>query len=232
MTEPSVADAASTVTGRLLVRAGWGLGFVVAVALPLVGRAVWEGRRELELAELSAASGDEDAQVEHLGRAARWRVPGFGHDEDAIEALFALGEAAETAGESGSMRALVAYREVRRALLGTRGLWVPQADRFHQANERIAVLMAAQEERFGTDIGGTGDPYSYHLGLLEDVPGPRPGRAWLAAVTFVAWCGTVVGFFARAIDESARLRPAPAVRWGLATIVCLVGWMVALRYAG
>src|SRR5690606_20047247 len=127
-------------------------------------------------------AGDPETQIEHLGRAARWRVPGLGHDEQAIDALMDLGAQAETQGERGGQRALTAYREVRRALLGTRGLWVPQSDRFHQANERIAVLMAAQEERFGTDVGGQGDPYSYHLGLLEEVPGPVPGRSLAAAL--------------------------------------------------
>lgn len=213
-------------------RLGWGLLITAAIVLPLVGRAAWEGRRELELAAQAAETRDLDAQIEHLGRAARWRVPGFGHDERAVDALMELGAAAEARGDAGSQRALAAYREVRRALLGTRGLFVPQRERFHEANERIAVLMAAQEERFGTDVGGRGDPYGYHLELLEEVPGPAPGRALVAALSFVAWLGSVAAFFVRGLDERGHLRPAPAVRWGAASLLLLVGWMVALRYAG
>jgi len=202
------------------------------IVLPLVGRAAWEGRRELELAAEASELRDVDAQIEHLGRAARWRVPGFGHDEAAVDALMELGAAAEARGDAGSQRALAAYREVRRALLGTRGLFVPQRERFHEANERIAVLMAAQEERFGTDVGGRGDPYAYHLELLEEVPGPKPGRALFAALAFVAWLAAAGGFLVRGLDERGHLRPAPAVRWGGAAVVLLVAWMVALRYAG
>ena len=209
----------------------FGVGLAIGVLLPVVGRALWEGRRELALADEAAAAEDFDAEVEHLGRAARWRLPGARHDDLAIERLMALGAEAEATGEGGTQRALAAYREARGALLGSRGFRVPQAERFHQANERVATLMAAQEERFGTDVGGTGDPYTYHLGLLEEVPGPLAWRAWGAAVAFAAWIVASIGFFVRALDDRGRLHPARAVRWGAAVLALLGLWLVALRFA-
>jgi len=228
----SEAESAVSTPRRTPVSSAlYGLGLAAGVLLPVVGRAIWEGRRELALADEAAEVDDFDAEVEHLGRAARWRLPLARHDERAVDRLMALGAEAEATGEAGAQRALAAYREVRGALLGTRGFWVPQAERFHQANERVATLMAAQEERFGTDVGGMADPYSHHLGLLEEVPGPIAWRAWLAALAFVGWLAAMVGFFVRAIDDRGRLRPARAVRWGAAVLALLGLWIVALRFA-
>lgn len=204
---------------------------LASLAVPISARVVYEGRAELALAEQAEQEGDFEAQVEHLGRAARWRMPGFGHDEEALDRLLVLGGEQEALGDDGSAMALTAYREARRALLSTRVLGVPHVELFDDVNERIATLMAAQEARFGTDVGGRGDPYAYHLELLQEVPGPSPVPATGAALCFVGWLLATAGFVWRSLDARGRLRAGPAVRWGIGWLVLLVGWMVLLRFA-
>ena len=92
----------------------------------------------------------------------------------------------------------------------------------------IARLMAAQEKRFGTDIGGDGDPEAWHLKRLSEAPGPVPWRATVAALAFVLWLGATTGFVTRGLDAAGRLRPRSAVRWGVASLLLLVTWAVML----
>lgn len=214
---------------RLLVGAR-GLGWILAFAAPLVVRAMVDARAEMELADEAAGAGDVDAEIEHLGRALRWRVPLSTHDEVALDRLFAIGEAAEDAGDD--VTALTAYREARGALLATRVFTVPHADARDELELRIARLMAAQELRFGTDTSHGGDLEAHHLALLSETPGPNPVRATIAATTFVAWVLTSLAVLLRGIDATGRVRKRPAVLWGLASIACLVGWLAAWHFAG
>lgn len=216
----------------VLRRLGIVLAVAAALAIPVGVRVAWEGRAELDLADAAADEEDIDAEIEHLGRAARWRIPLLSHDEEAIDRLLQLGTDAESRGGEGRQSALAAYREVRGALLATRTWGVPQRDVFDDVNVRIATLMAEQEADFGTDVGGTGDPYGYHLALLQEVPGPDPWRANFAALAFVGWIATTVGFVLRGIDARGHLRPKSAVRWGVAALVLLATWALLLRWAG
>jgi hypothetical protein len=215
-------------TTRARVRvAARGLGWLVAFALPVVARAWIEARSELAAA---AAAGDVDGQIEHLGRALRWRVPVSGHDDDALAQLVEIGEAAEQEGDD--IVALAAYREARGGLLATRVFAVPHADLRTDLEHRIAFLMAEQERRFGTDSSEGDDLEEHHFARLQATPGPDPLRATLAATTFVAWVLASIATLWRGIDASGRVRPRPAVLWGLASIACLVAWMIAWRFAG
>ena len=228
-----MSDEAARPRGRVALRR---IGLLVAaggaLAIPVAVRVSWEGRAELDLADAAAEEEDADAEIEHLGRAARWRMPLLSHDEEAIDRLLQLGTDAESRGDEGRQTALAAYREARGALLATRTWGVPQRDVFDDVNVRIATLMAEQEADFGTDVGGTGDPYTYHLALLEEVPGPDPWRANFAALAFVGWIVATVGFVLRGIDARGHLRPKSAVRWGVAAVVLLAAWALLLRYAG
>jgi hypothetical protein len=219
-------------TRRVLRRLAFALGIAAALVIPVGVRVAWEGRAELDLADVAAEEEDVDAELEHLGRAARWRMPVLGHDEAAIDRLLQLGTDAEARGDDGRQTALAAYREIRGALLATRTWGVPQRDVFDDVNVRIATLMAEQEADFGTDVGGIGDPYAYHLGLLDEVPGPDPWRGNFAAIAFVGWIAATIGFVLRGIDARGHLRPKSAVRWGVAALALLAAWAVLLRYAG
>jgi hypothetical protein len=217
-------------------RAGWRrpaiiLGAIAAVLGPITARVVVEGRAELAAADEARAQEDLDAEIEHLGRALRWRMLGSGHDEAALERLWALGQAYEARGAEGRDAALAAYRELREGLLATRAWGIPHRERWEAANDRIAALMAAQERDDGTDSSSTGDPEGFHHALLSRAPGPEPIRGNLAAVAFAGWVACTAGLLLRGLGPRGRLRPRPAVRWGLGAVLCLVAWAVLLATA-
>ncbi len=205
-------------------------GLLVSLAVgTVVGRVALEGRAELELAERAGKDEDLDEQIIHLGRAARWRLPIARHDDRALEQLMRLGEEREMDGPEGRQEALACYREARRAILATRSLRLADPETFHEANRRIARLMAEQEEEYGTDISGTGDPEAWHLERLEEVPGPRPVLGALASLAFLGWAITAAGFALRGLEARGRLRLPQAAWWGLANLALLIAWMVLLR---
>ena len=212
---------------RLLV-AGRGLGWLLAFAAPVVARAWLDARAELERADEAAAAGDVEAEIEHLGRALRWRLPLSSHDEVVLDRLFAIGDAAVETGDGTT--ALAAYREARGGLLATRVFTVPHAEARAELDVRIARLMAAEERRFATEHGA--DREAHHLALLQATPGPDPLRATLAAGTFVAWVLASLAVLVRGIDGGGRVRPRPAVLWGMTSLASLVAWMIAWRFVG
>jgi hypothetical protein len=206
------------------------LGALALVVVgPLVARVAIEGRAELAAADVARAQGDLDGEIEHLGRALRWHMPGSDHDEAALERLWALGHAQEARGPDGRDAALAAYRELRQGLLATRTWGVRDRERWDAANDRIAALMAEQERRAGTDLAAAGDPF--HRALLSEVPGPDPLRANLAALAFATWVACTAGVLVRGLDPRGRLRPRPALRWGLGAVISLVAWAVLLATA-
>jgi len=195
---------------------------IVLVVVPIAVRAAVDGHAALQEA---LATEDPDLRIERLGHAARWRVPLASHDEAAMDALIAIGEQGEPA------QSLAAYREARRALLATRAWGLSDPARFDMLCERIATAMAAQEEADLSDVGGQGDPYAYHLQLLQERPGPDPLRAGFAAWAFIGWLVALVGFIGRGLDDRGKLQPRPATRWGLAAMLLLVSWAVLLATA-
>jgi hypothetical protein len=206
-------------------------GGLLAVLLPLALRVALEGRAELAAADQARAQGDLAGEIEHLGRALRWRMPGRDHDEAALERLWALGQAQEARGAEGRATALAAYRELRDGLLATRAWGVPHRERWAAANLRIAALMAEEERALGTDVSGTGDPEAFHHALLASEPGPDPTRANLAALAFVGWVVGVAGMLVGGLDARGRLRPRAALRWGVVAVLCLLAWTVLLAGA-
>jgi hypothetical protein len=206
-------------------------GVLVSVLLPIALRVAHDGRAELAAADHASVQGDLASEIEHLGRALRWRMPGLDHDEQALARLWELGQAQEASGANGRDTALAAYRELRQGLLATRVWTIPHRERWQAANDRIAVLMAEQEREQGTDISGTGDPEAFHRALLASEPGPDPLRGNLGALAFVGWVACVVGLLVRGLGARGRLRPRPALRWGVAAVLFLVAWTVLLATA-
>jgi len=217
-------------------RAWWwrpaiGLGALVAVLVPIATRVALEGRAGLAAADVARDAGELDGEIEHLGRALRWRMPGLDHDEAALARLWAIGQAQEARGADGRDAALAAYRELREGLLATRVWGVPHRERWEAANARIAALMAAVEREYGTDASGIGDPEAFHHALLSREPGPDPVRGNLAALAFAGWVACTAGLLVRGLGPRGRLRPRPALRWGLGAVICLVAWAVLLATA-
>lgn len=214
----------------------WQLGLlivVVALALlaPIVGRSISEGRRELQYADDAAAHGDIDLEVMHLGRAARWRVPGTLHRATALARLSSMAREYEVLGDTGLEPALAARREIRRALISTRVVEVSHPELLADANRAIARLMARQEQLYGLEVGHPAARVHHHLALLS---APTPGPSWLslvAALGFPAWLAGIAAFARYAIADSGRLRARRA--WLLGPMVLGIGglWLWATRFA-
>lgn len=195
------------------------IAVVVALgAVPLVVRVGCEAAAEMGLADDARAAGDEDEEVLHLGRALRWRLPGASHDERAIERLLAIGEAAHA---SDPARALVAYREIRSALLGSRALDVPHAEVLRDVDGRIAALM------------GQGDPAQTAARAAELRVEPERSRTGtvLAAASWLAWVLAAARLLLHGIDARGRLVPGSGTRSALLALGLLVTWLLLWRFA-
>jgi hypothetical protein len=196
------------------------LAVVIAIVLmilgPLAVRAGIEGRAELRAAE--QASTLEQAIV-HLGRAARWRLPIADHDEQARERLEQIAEEAEQAGDA---RALVAWRELRGALLGTRTWGVVDPEQLERANRGIVreTLKAAKAV-------GAPEESERWLAELEAAPASDGIGTRIAALCFALWCVTLIGFVVHAIGTEGRLRRS-ALAWGAVNLTSLLGWLLTM----
>ena len=204
----------------LMRAAGAGL-IVLGVAAPLLGRVAWEGQAELRAAEAAAERGRIDLEIVHLGRAARWRSPVAGHDEAAIDRLMSVAREAVERGDSQT--ALLAHREVRGALLATRGWSSLDAELYDAVNREIAAAMAAQEQVFGTDLSGRGEAAAYHLALLEQA---RPVESPWAVIASLAIVAAVIGLVIGVTDRGVARR-ALVVSTLAALVLAAIAW--ALR---
>jgi hypothetical protein len=215
--------------GALLRRWAWRGAVVLAIAAPVVVQVAWQAHAELDAAAQARELGDEQAEVIHLGRALRWRLPGSGHDERAIDRLLAIAEAAEHDPEDlGHARALVAYREIRSALLGTRALDVPHAEVLAAVDGHIARLMTAQSQALGVPAADQARQLE-RLRVASEMP---RAKVVLAAAALTAWVAATLWFVSRGIDgERGRLIRPTGTRAGLLALASLVLWWLAWRYA-
>lgn len=209
-----------TISDPLRAR-GRALGLLALVLLALLGplalRAVIEGRAELRAA---ADASTPDATIVHLGRAARWRLPIADHDERAREQLEQLATRAER--ESDAALALVAWRELRGALLGTRTWAIVDPEQLARANAGIVRAMVEQAHASGREAAA--DRWQAEL----DAPPAREDLGTrLAALAFVLWLASLVGFVLRGLDGQGRLARR-WIAWALASVALLLAWLLAM----
>lgn len=201
-------------------RFGVGLGLVILLLAPLCVRTAVDGRSELARADEAAQVGDHDAEIRHLGRAARFRLPLARHDERALSRLREL--ALEAEGADAIDPALAAWREIRSALLGTRAITVSDPELLAEANAAIVELMVREAR-----AAGRPSARERWAEELEQDLAPR-GRSLFAALCFAVWMVACVGFFARGVDAQGRLIPRPARRWGSVLVLSLVAWLLTM----
>jgi hypothetical protein len=220
----SVASQPALSRGRVIARYAGLIALAIALLLgPLILRTWIDGRAELRLAQAAAEADDLDAQILHLGRAARWRLPLADHDDEARAQLREIGT---TASEAGDLRhALAAWRELRGALLGTRAIDVADPEQLRAANAAIVQLMIREADATG-DPSGSPEHDRWAAEHVQDV-GPR-WRSLLASAWFAAWLFACGGFFVFGIEAKGRLEPRPALRWGASAIVLLIAWIALM----
>lgn len=207
-------------TGRLVALCvAIGLGVVVT-------RVFWDGRRALADGDAAMARGDAAAALDAWRRAARWYAPGAPHVGDAYERMEELAKTAETKGDEAL--ALDAWRGIRSSSLATRSFYTPYADELAAANQRIAALMARQDQG---GVRREDERRELHLALLSRNDDPSVPWTLLALVGFATWVGGGFWFARRGVTEEDRLDRKQAIRAAVLVAVGMVLWMLGLYKA-
>jgi tetratricopeptide (TPR) repeat protein len=205
---------------------------LLAAALVLAGlvlRAWVSSGAELAEAEAAQRGGDLEGAIAHYRRAAAWYFPGNARAAEAIEALFALGEAAEARGET--TLALAAFRSVRAASMSARSVYVPHDSMRRAADERIAALMATGPVPPLDANRRPEERRESHLALLRAERDPNVLWAMLALVGLVAWVTGGALLASRGLDARDAWVPAEARRWGTLIVLGLGLFVLGLALA-
>ncbi len=170
----------------------WRSGAIVVAAVGLVvcGRVALEQQLELMRADVAEQRDDPRAQVAHLGRAIRWRLPLVGRQGPAARRLSALCE--ELHGEIDPTRRELAMScdyTLRSALLTAQSACAPDPagmDLLPSVERRLALDLAALElEGVEAAPRGSETPQSVDVAdALEQGALPRSQRSPDAAVPF------------------------------------------------
>lgn len=202
---------------RWLKRGAQILAIAGVVTAVLAVRVVTASRSELEEGNRLRARGDVDGAIVHFRRAARWYAPASPFPPEALDALAAIADEAERAGERD--RALASHRAIRAAILSTRSFYTPFPDRLDRANRRIAELMSSMDPP-PIDAGKSREQLRReHLALLEATDRPKLFWTLVLLFGFAAWVSGAFVFVTRAIDEDDRLVAREARRWGTVIVV-------------
>lgn len=196
-------------TKTALGRAG---GILVVVLVVLSVKVIVSSRAELDRARRAETAGELEVAVTHYRRAARWHLPVQPWADEALDALMAIGEAAEERGDA--VLALASYRSAHAAIMSTRHLWVPDRERLHRADERIAHLMATGEVPPVDARRSEAEREALYLEMLEEDRDPALGWSLLALLGFLLWLAGAYGVFTRALDEDDRFVQAELRKWG------------------
>lgn len=180
-----------------------------ALGLAVVSvRVWWHGRAALAAADEAMRASDVDGALEHERDAARMYLPWGGPAHRAVERLLERARAAERTGDD--IRARRAYEAVRAAALGARSFYTPHRDALLEANQHLLELYAKGLSdrqraelavRLRDELGPRPGPafvalmgcalwmVSVWVFVRRGLDGGLrliPGRAWPAAVGFVA----------------------------------------------
>lgn len=189
-----------------------GLGIALVVLTVLSVKVVLSSQAELDQAVRAEGAGHLEVAITHYRRAARWYLPIQPSADQALDRLMAIGEEAE--GRGDRVLALASYRSAHAAIMSTRSLWVPDRERLHRADERIAHLMATGEVPSMDARLAEADREALYLEMLEEDRDPTAGWALLALVGFAAWLVGAWGVFTRALDEDDHFIQVELRKWG------------------
>jgi len=188
--------------------------FAILLAIVAV-RVVWSSRGEWR----AAVSSSGEAEITHLGRAARLYAPGNPYSRRAVDKLAAIGR-------QDPARALAAWRELRSAILATRSFYTPHRALLDEANAHIADLMADAELAAGSQHARD-KARAWHAARLAQDEAPSVPWTIVALAGLAAWIGCALGLCLRGVGDDDRLRPRAALVWALG-----VGAGLALFFLG
>lgn len=204
---------------------------VALAVLALILLRVTLGGRAEYLAGLDARAAQDEAEaVRRFEAAAHWYLPGAPWVEASLGALASIAEArAERGDRDGALRAWMALRS---AVLGTRGLYVPNRPWLEEADAAIATLwLTDPEAAWPPREGGEAARRAEAERVLSAYPMPDPGWSLAAVLGFLGWIGAAVGFVMGGFDAEGALRRRPALAWGGAVIACFALWLIGMARA-
>jgi hypothetical protein len=201
---------------------GWAVGLGGVALAIVVSRATMTAHAELKVGEAALARGDVILAIDAFERAGRMRVPGARAYLEALDRLEAIGAPAAAAGDVVTARA--AYEAVRRAILGTRSLGTPQAERLQRVDARLAELMARADQTGATPEARR----AWHAARLARTSAPRAGFTVMLLIGFGLWVGGGAALALGGIGADDRLRRWQALLAAAAIAGGLVLWLVGL----
>jgi hypothetical protein len=206
----------------------WAGGLLVAAAV-LVGRVAVDGRAALRAGESAEGRGERAEAVRHYLDAARFYLPGSATVRRALDHLDGIARGAEAAGDPAGARP--ALEAIRAALLGTRSLYTPYAERLPDVDRRLAAIYAQLEDPRVDPGASIESRTAWHASRLARAPGPTVGYVLLALFGLALWLGGAVGFMRRGLDAGLRLRRGPALAAGIIFVVGFALFVTGLRLA-
>ncbi len=177
---------------------------VLLAAAALSARMLLGARQELARADQAAAGKDGEAELRHLRRAMAYYLPGSPWVRAAHDRLLRRGQAARARGDRAA--ALLAFGELRGAILRLRGPGQPYGATLPQLDRAIAELSAP-----------AGPARAARLARLRHPEAPRPGWALLGVLGFLVWVGGAFGLLFCGLRPDAR--PADRRFWVLLGVV-------------
>lgn len=199
--------------------------------------ALWlEGARRaqhsFERGEEAERRGEVIVALDRYQQASRAYAPGIDAPWLALQKLERLAEEGERrGGPEGQALAIGALSRLRGARWATRGLLDPYAERFEAWDQRLATLLAQQDEAEATRIGevspSLGELEALHLAILTR--DPLPPLLWslcLGLGLLLSGVGAL-GVIWRGLDGKLNARPE-LVRWLLTLTLGAVLWVTAL----
>jgi len=205
-----------------IAAAGVSLALVVIVVRLLV-----DARTAFRDGFAAEQRGDLAPAIRHYLDAGRLYVPGSPFTRNALDRLDAIAVGAVTRGDYATARE--AFEAERAALLGTRSLYTPFADRLPGLERRLARLLAASEE--GTVQASFEERTNWHAERLAERPGPSAPCVLLALLGLATWVTSTVLFFRKGLDPQLGLRRLPAALAASGFVVGLALFLVCLRLA-
>ncbi len=205
---------------------------VWALTATSVVAAIWlkvrvEAGQSLDHARSLEKQGETELAISVYRQTIRWYSPGSGPVSEAVDRLWLWGQSYEEAGDS--THALMAYRALRSGLQAIRSLWDPYSEKLPALNDRIAALMAQQDDR---GAGSLAERTAHHRALLDVDHAPNRWWSLLAILMFALWIIALFGLALRGFDEeTGALLRTPALRWLAFAIFGLLGWTLGLALA-
>lgn len=162
--------------------------------------------------------------------AALWYLPGNPYGRRAIDRLLLIGQRGEQ--DADDNLALYAYRAARSAILSTRSLLPPDAERLSHADRGIARVSARLERKsLGVERGTQAEREKQYRALLAKRDDPNQWFSLLAGAGLVLWVVGAFAFALRGLDQRCRVRLGPALRSGLLVAAGLAAWLAGMALA-